>query len=59
MEMKQKALDCYVKGNAFKKAVDFAKTAEPSLVTGLEERWGNYLMSIKQTQAAINHFIEG
>lgn len=27
-------------------------------MTSLEERWGNYLLSIKQTQAAINHFIE-
>ena len=58
MDLLQKALDCYVKGNAYKKAVDLAKNAEPRLVTSLEERWGNYLMSIKQTQAAINHFIE-
>ena len=58
MELLQKALDCYVKGNAYKKAVDLAKSAEPKLVTGLQERWGNYLMSIKQTQAAINHYIE-
>lgn len=35
MEMLQKALDCYVKGNAFKKAVDLAKSAEPKLVTSL------------------------
>jgi len=27
MDMLQKALDCYVKGNAFKKAVDLAKNA--------------------------------
>jgi intraflagellar transport protein 172 len=57
MDMKQKARDCYVKGNAFKKAVDLAKSSDPKVVTALEERWGNYLMSIKQTQAAINHFI--
>lgn len=36
MDMLQKALDCYVKGNAFKKAVDLAKSAEPRLVTSLE-----------------------
>lgn len=35
MDMLQKALDCYVKGNAFKKAVDLAKNAEPRLVTSL------------------------
>jgi len=27
MELLQKALDCYVKGNAYKKAVDLAKNA--------------------------------
>lgn len=58
MEKLQKALDCYVKGSCFKKAVELAKTAEPRLVPSLEERWGNYLVSIKQTQAAIAHYIE-
>jgi intraflagellar transport protein 172 len=58
MEKLQRALDCYVKGNVYKKAVDLAKNAEPRLVASLEERWGNYLVSIKQTQAAIHHFIE-
>jgi intraflagellar transport protein 172 len=27
MDLLQKALDCYVKGNAYKKAVDLAKSA--------------------------------
>ena len=36
MEMLQKALDCYVKGNSYKKAVDLAKSAEPRLVASLE-----------------------
>jgi intraflagellar transport protein 172 len=35
MELLQKALDCYVKGNSYKKAVDLAKSAEPRLVTNL------------------------
>jgi intraflagellar transport protein 172 len=58
MQMLQKALDCYCKGNAFKKAVELARKEEPRLVISLEERWGNYLVSIKQTESAINHYIE-
>ena len=58
MEMLQKALDCYCKGFAFKKAVDLAKKAEPRIVVTLEERWGDYLVSVKQTESAVNHFIE-
>jgi intraflagellar transport protein 172 len=58
MEILQKALDCYCKGNAFKKAVELAKRAEPRIVITLEERWGDYLVSQKQTESAINHYIE-
>jgi intraflagellar transport protein 172 len=36
MEKLQKALDCYVKGSIFKKAVELAKSAEPRLVASLE-----------------------
>lgn len=36
MEKLQRSLDCYVKGNCFKKAVDLAKNAEPRLVASLE-----------------------
>jgi hypothetical protein len=36
MEKLQRALDCYVKGSCFKKAVDLAKNAEPRLVASLE-----------------------
>lgn len=57
MDKLQKALDCYIKGNIFKKAVELAREGEPRLVPSLEERWGNYLVSIKQTQAAISHYI--
>ena len=43
--MLQKALDSYCKGNAFKKAVELAKKAEPRIVIQLEERWGDWLVS--------------
>uniref|UniRef100_A0A672S0Q9 Intraflagellar transport protein 172 homolog n=1 Tax=Sinocyclocheilus grahami TaxID=75366 RepID=A0A672S0Q9_SINGR len=54
----QRALECYRKGNAFKKAVDLARVAFPAEVVKLEEVWGDYLVQQKQMDAAINHYIE-
>uniref|UniRef100_A0A672S8A0 Intraflagellar transport protein 172 homolog n=1 Tax=Sinocyclocheilus grahami TaxID=75366 RepID=A0A672S8A0_SINGR len=54
----QKALECYRKGNAFKKVVDLARVAFPAEVVKLEEVWGDYLVQQKQMDAAINHYIE-
>ncbi|XP_043931402.1 intraflagellar transport protein 172 homolog isoform X2 [Protopterus annectens] len=54
----QKALECYRKGNAFRKAVELSRVAFPSEVVKLEETWGDYLVQQKQMDAAINHFIE-
>ncbi|KAJ8275180.1 hypothetical protein COCON_G00098050 [Conger conger] len=54
----QRALDCYRKGNAFRKAVELARVAFPGDVVKLEEAWGDYLVQQKQMDAAINHYIE-
>ncbi|KAM6905680.1 intraflagellar transport protein 172 homolog [Lycodopsis pacificus] len=54
----QRALECYVKGGAFRKAVELARLAFPAEVVKLEEAWGEYLVQQKQMDAAINHFIE-
>uniref|UniRef100_A0A3Q3IYM6 Intraflagellar transport protein 172 homolog n=1 Tax=Monopterus albus TaxID=43700 RepID=A0A3Q3IYM6_MONAL len=54
----QKALECYRKGAAFRKAVELARLAFPAEVVKLEEAWGDYLVQQKQMDAAINHFIE-
>ncbi|KAK7878726.1 hypothetical protein WMY93_030965 [Mugilogobius chulae] len=54
----QKALECYVKGGAFRKAVELARASFPSEVVRLEEAWGDHLVQQKQMDAAINHFIE-
>ncbi|TRY86956.1 hypothetical protein DNTS_000647 [Danionella cerebrum] len=54
----QRALDCYRKGTAFKKAIDLARSAFPSEVVKLEEVWGDFLVQQKQMDAAINHYIE-
>lgn len=39
-------------------AVELARYAFPQEVVRLEEEWGDYLVSQKQLDAAINHFIE-
>ncbi|XP_039604872.1 intraflagellar transport protein 172 homolog [Polypterus senegalus] len=54
----QRALECYRKGFAFRKAVELARFAFPADVVKLEEAWGDYLVQQKQMDAAINHYIE-
>lgn len=54
----QKALDSYIRGNAFRKGVELARKCFPSKVVELQELWGDYLVSQKQVDMAINHYIE-
>ncbi|KAJ3273642.1 hypothetical protein HDV01_004251 [Terramyces sp. JEL0728] len=54
----ERALDAYRKGKAFRAAVDLSRVLYPSEVVKLEEQWGDFLMTQKQTDGAINHFIE-
>ena len=54
----EKALEAYVKGSSFRKALDLARRSYPKYVKKLEERWGDYLVSMKQMEHSINHFIE-
>ncbi|XP_039285389.1 intraflagellar transport protein 172 homolog [Nilaparvata lugens] len=53
-----KALECYRKGHSYSKAVELARSNSPKEVVNLEEEWGDYLVSNKQMDAAINHYIE-
>lgn len=53
-----KAMDSYRKGNAYRRAVELSRVAFPREVVKLEEAWGDYLVSQKQLNAAINHYIE-
>lgn len=48
MNLLDRALDSYVMGHAFRKAVDLAKKAFSSHVVTLEEEWGDWLASQKQ-----------
>jgi intraflagellar transport protein 172 len=54
----QRALDSYIRGNAFRKAVELARKCFPARVVELQEQWGDYLVSQKQIDMAINHYIE-
>lgn len=56
--MMQKALEHYLRGNAYKKAVDLVKRTDPRLIVQLENKWGDWLVEQKQTENAINHYIE-
>ncbi|CAG9326113.1 unnamed protein product [Blepharisma stoltei] len=58
LDMPDKALESYVKGNAYRKAVDLARRNYPTYIAKLEEKWGDYLVSQKQMDASVNHFIE-
>lgn len=54
----QRAMDSYLRGNAYKKAIDLARRHYPGRVVELQEKWGDYLVSQKQIDMAINHYIE-
>merc|ERR1719181_504699 len=52
------AMDAYRKGHAYRQAIELAKQQQPALVVRLEEEWGDWLVSQRQVDAAINHYIE-
>lgn len=53
-----RALDSYIRGNAYRKAVELARKCFPAKVVQLQEQWGDYLVAQKQIDMAINHYIE-
>ncbi|KAJ3125766.1 hypothetical protein HK098_008226 [Nowakowskiella sp. JEL0407] len=58
MGSNERALDAYRRGKAFRAAVELARIVFPQEVVDLEEQWGDQLVSQKQMDAAINHYIE-
>ncbi|XP_043216719.1 intraflagellar transport protein 172 homolog isoform X2 [Amphibalanus amphitrite] len=52
------ALDCFRRGSAYPRAVALARSNFPSVVVQLEEEWGDYLVSKREMDAAISHYIE-
>ena len=57
MSLLDRALDSFVMGHAFKKAVDLAKKSFQNHVVTLEEEWGDWLVSQRQLDQAVDHFI--
>jgi intraflagellar transport protein 172 len=53
-----RAVDCYERGNAYRKAVELARKCFPARVVELQEKWGDYLVGQRQIDMAINHYIE-
>ncbi|XP_055910125.1 intraflagellar transport protein 172 homolog [Eupeodes corollae] len=52
------ALTLFRKGSAYARALELARQVAPGEVTSLEEEWGDWLVSKKQLDASINHYIE-
>jgi len=52
------ALESYKQGKAFSRAVELSRREFPSEVKNLEGLWGDWLVSMRQHDAAINHFVE-
>jgi intraflagellar transport protein 172 len=58
MGQRQRALDAFVKGHAYRKAVELARKHFQNQVVSLEEAWGDHLVSVSQLDMAINHYME-
>jgi len=58
LEQSERAMEAYCKGHAYRRAVSLARRDYPQHVVQLEEDWGDYLVSHKQPDMAIDHFIE-
>jgi intraflagellar transport protein 172 len=55
----KRAMDCYRKGQAYGRAVELSRRCfQGRDVVELEQLWGDYLVSCKNPDAAINHFTE-
>lgn len=57
MNLLDRALDSYVRGHAFRKAVELARRSFPAHVVNLEEEWGDWLVSQKQIDLSIEHYV--
>eukprot|EP00916_Digyalum_oweni_P007652 GHVL01012886.1.p1 GENE.GHVL01012886.1~~GHVL01012886.1.p1 ORF type:complete len:1133 (-),score=240.96 GHVL01012886.1:417-3815(-) len=58
MGLVERAMTSYRKGHGYRQAVELAKQHDPAQVVVLEEEWGDWLVTNKQVESAIKHFIE-
>ena len=54
----KRALEAFQEAKSYSKAVELSKKHLPKQVDKLEEEWGDWLMSQKQLESAIMHFID-
>eukprot|EP01028_Stygiella_incarcerata_P009695 TRINITY_DN4643_c0_g1_i1.p1 TRINITY_DN4643_c0_g1~~TRINITY_DN4643_c0_g1_i1.p1 ORF type:complete len:1792 (-),score=469.38 TRINITY_DN4643_c0_g1_i1:1897-7272(-) len=54
----ERAVEAYMRGHAYQKAVELSRKVYPGRVVELEEIWGDYLVSQRQVASAVNHFME-
>lgn len=55
---RRQALNCFIKGKHFERAVGLARKEQPEILVGLHEKWGDWLRQEQQLEASINHFVE-
>lgn len=58
IEDPQGAIQMYRKGSAYARAIELARNISPDEVVQLEEQWGDWLVSKRQMDASISHYIE-
>lgn len=58
MQQYNAAIEFYRKGKVFARAIELARNVSPEEVTNLEEEWGDWLVTKRQTDASISHYIE-
>lgn len=54
----QGAIQLYRKGSVYGRAIELARKISPDDVVQLEEEWGDWLVSRRQMDASISHYIE-
>lgn len=57
-QLYDEAIDSYKKGNAYRNAVELARKHFPNEVITLEQEWADWLVSQKQLEGAVHHYIE-
>eukprot|EP01105_Mastigella_eilhardi_P013040 TRINITY_DN2967_c0_g1_i2.p1 TRINITY_DN2967_c0_g1~~TRINITY_DN2967_c0_g1_i2.p1 ORF type:complete len:926 (-),score=269.09 TRINITY_DN2967_c0_g1_i2:2602-5379(-) len=58
LNMNEQALQVYIMGRAFRSAVELCRKAFPDKVKTIESEWAEWLVSQRQQEASVPHFIE-
>ena len=58
VENVKEAYDLFKKGKVYRQAIDLARRHFPQDVVRMEELWAEHLLSHRQMEAAVNHFLE-